>query len=132
MINLNEIADTGCKVSSFGLGTVKFGRNSDVKYPADFDIPDDAVIQNLLAVARDHNVNLLDTAPAYGASEKRLGSLLKSQRQNWVISTKVGEYYEGGKSRFDFSAKDGKVIVHKIITNEKILRIQSCLRVQVY
>ena len=99
-----EIADTGCRVSTIGLGTVKFGRNADVKYPSDFTIPDDAELRNLLSIAKEGGINLIDTAPAYGASERRLGSLLKGQRQDWILSTKAGEHYADGVSRFDFSA----------------------------
>jgi aryl-alcohol dehydrogenase-like predicted oxidoreductase len=49
-------------------------------------------------------VNLLDTAPAYGTSEERLGGLLRERgdREAWVISTKAGEEYDG-ESSFDFS-----------------------------
>jgi aryl-alcohol dehydrogenase-like predicted oxidoreductase len=48
-------------------------------------------------------INLLDTAPAYGSSEERLGQLLGKLRKQWVISTKVGEEFVDGKSAFDFS-----------------------------
>src|SRR3546814_3813287 len=34
----------------------------------------------LLALARDLGINLIDTAPAYGVSEERLGQLLAGQR----------------------------------------------------
>jgi aryl-alcohol dehydrogenase-like predicted oxidoreductase len=99
----NEIASTGCNVSRLGLGTVKFGRNQGVKYPEDFSLPDDKTISTLLALASEFGVNLLDTAPAYGSSEARLGKLLGSTRQNWLISTKVGESFNDGISTFDFS-----------------------------
>jgi aryl-alcohol dehydrogenase-like predicted oxidoreductase len=100
---MRQIASTGCEVSSFGLGTVKFGRNADVKYPRSFSLPDDKAIADLLAIAKHYGVNLLDTAPAYGTSEERLGALLKSQRHDWVISTKVGETWSESGSRFDFT-----------------------------
>ena len=96
------IAETGIQVSPVGLGTVKLGRNSDVKYPHAFDLPDDQSVLSLLALAQDLGINLLDTAPAYGCSEQRLGQLL-SCRQDWVISSKVGEQYTKGHSYFDFS-----------------------------
>jgi aryl-alcohol dehydrogenase-like predicted oxidoreductase len=99
----HQIAATGCKVSAFGLCTVKFGRNIDVKYPSSFSLPDDKTIANLLAIAKHHGVNLLDTAPAYGSSEERLGALLKHQRNDWVISTKVGETWSDRGSHFDFT-----------------------------
>lgn len=91
-------------MSVLGLGTVKFGRNQGVKYPDAFELPDDHALQNLLSVAEDLGINFLDTAPAYGLSEERLGKLLHGQRQHWVISTKAGEEFVDGKSSFDFSA----------------------------
>lgn len=97
------LGQTGITVSALGLGTVKFGRNQGVKYPRDFELPDDAALAELLALAKESGINLLDTAPAYGTSEERLGSLLKGQRQDWVIAGKVGEEFENGVSSFDFT-----------------------------
>ena len=85
------------------LGTVKFGRNTDVKYPAKFDLPEDRVIVNLLSVAKELGINLLDTAPAYGNSEHRIGQLLPGLREDWILCTKAGEQYVGGQSNYDFS-----------------------------
>ena len=97
-------------VSPIGLGTVKFGRNTDVKYPRPFDLPSMKELQNLLASACSLGVNLIDTAPAYGESEERLGQLLSGQRHQWYVSTKVGESYDG-RSRFDFSAEHTRTSV---------------------
>ena len=94
---------TDLLVSPLGLGTVKLGRDQGVKYPNGFRIPDDAAVRELLAQAHDLGINLIDTAPAYGTSEARLGPLLRGQRQHWVIVSKVGEEFEDGRSRFDFS-----------------------------
>ena len=97
------IANTGIEISPLGLGTVKFGRNQGVKYPQAFALPDDKAVRDLLALAFDLGINLLDTAPAYGLSEARLGKLLPNSRHDWVIETKVGETFVDGESRFDFS-----------------------------
>ena len=61
-------------------------------------------MRDLLALARDAGINLLDTAPAYGTSEQRLGPLLNGQRHEWVLCSKVGEEFDNGESWFDFSA----------------------------
>ncbi|AIL63967.1 aldo/keto reductase [Pseudomonas alkylphenolica] len=98
------LGSTGLRVSPLGLGTVKLGRDQGVKYPNGFTIPDDDQARQLLAQARDLGINLIDTAPAYGRSEERLGPLLRGQRDHWVIVSKVGEEFEEGQSRFDFSA----------------------------
>ncbi|UTA48176.1 aldo/keto reductase [Simiduia sp. 21SJ11W-1] len=95
---------TGIEVSPIGLGTVKLGRNQGVKYPKGFELPSDAEALALINLARELGVNLIDTAPAYGTSETRLGHLLKGQRQQWVICSKVGEEFSNGESHFDFSA----------------------------
>lgn len=100
-----RFANTDLHVSPLGLGTVKLGRDQGVKYPDAFRIPDDREARQLLHLARDLGINLLDTAPAYGHSEERLGRLLRGQRQDWVIATKVGEEFVDGQSHFDFSAE---------------------------
>jgi aryl-alcohol dehydrogenase-like predicted oxidoreductase len=101
----NTILDTGIAVSPIGLGTVKIGRDKGVKYPESFTIPDDKQVIELLHLAWDLGINLLDTAPAYGRSEQRLGELLKHVRKDWIIATKAGEYFnhETGESHYDFS-----------------------------
>ncbi len=102
-MELRALGHTGIRVSPLGLGTVKFGRNEQVKYPESFEIPDDAAVRSLLDLAADLGINLLDTAPAYGSSMQRLGKLLPGPRERWVIVSKVGEFFEQGRSRFDFS-----------------------------
>jgi aryl-alcohol dehydrogenase-like predicted oxidoreductase len=102
-MNLRPLGSTGIMVSPIGLGTVKFGRNEQVKYPRPFDLPQDSEISNLLALASDLGINLLDTAPAYGSSQSRLGRLLSGPRDRWVVVSKVGEFFENGASSFDFS-----------------------------
>ncbi len=101
-MDLRPLGDTGIRVSPLGLGTVKFGRNRQVKYPRPFDLPSDDQVHDLLALARDLGINLLDTAPAYGIAQERLGRLLPGPREDWVIVSKTGESFAGGLSRFDF------------------------------
>ncbi len=98
-----DLGDTGLRVSPLGLGTVKFGRNAGVKYPSGFELPDEDALADLLALARSLGINLLDTAPAYGASEERLGRLLAGQRDDWVLIGKVGEEFEDGVSSHHFT-----------------------------
>lgn len=97
------LGTTGIAVSVIGLGTVKFGRNQGVKYPQAFELPSTHALADLLACSKELGINFLDTAPAYGSSEERLGELLRGQRQAWVLSTKVGEEFVAGHSHFDFS-----------------------------
>jgi aryl-alcohol dehydrogenase-like predicted oxidoreductase len=110
---LRTVGSTGIQLSPIGLGTVKLGRDQGVKYPQHFVIPDDRAATQLLGVAQDLGINLIDTAPAYGNSEQRLGELLKGQRQRWVICSKVGEEFEQGQSRFDFSPEHTRYSVER-------------------
>jgi aryl-alcohol dehydrogenase-like predicted oxidoreductase len=112
-MDLRPLGATGIQVSPLGLGSVKFGRDQQVKYPSEFKIPDDAAVSRLLALAGDLGINLIDTAPAYGSSEERLGRLLPGARERWVIVTKVGEIFEQGISRFDFSAAHTRASVER-------------------
>lgn len=112
-MKLREFGSTGVLVSPLGLGTVKLGRNTGVKYPQEFSIPTDKEAQRLIDLARDLGINLIDTAPAYGNSEERLGKLLKNQRDNWVICSKVGEEFVNGDSQFDFSARHTRLSIER-------------------
>lgn len=112
------LGDTDISISTLGLGTVKFGRNTGVKYPSQFELPDDESIRQLLAQASEAGMNLLDTAPAYGSSETRLGQLLEN-RKEWVICSKTGEEFESGNSRFDFTASHTKASVERSLRRLK-------------
>lgn len=142
---MRKLPGTGLTVSALGLGTVKIGRNEQVKYPGAFTIPDDTAVRSLLAQARALGINLLDTAPAYGNSEERLGQLLAA-RKDWVIVTKTGEEFSNGISRFDFSATHTRmsierslrrlrtdyldlVLIHSDGNDEAILQQGECVRV---
>ncbi len=97
------LGTTGLHVSALGLGTVKLGRTEGVKYPTPYNLPSDDEARALLACAADLGITLIDTAPAYGSSEARLGTLLPEFAGCFLLSTKVGETFEDGLSRFDFS-----------------------------
>ncbi len=112
MAELRPLGAAGPRVCPLGLGTVKFGRNQGVKYPRPFQLPDDRTVAGLLDLARELGINLLDTAPAYGLAEERLGRLL-ARRSDWVIVTKIGESFDAGRSHFDFSAAATRASVER-------------------
>ncbi|HRG49918.1 MAG: aldo/keto reductase [Cellvibrionales bacterium] len=107
------LGGTGMQVSALGFGTVKLGRTEGVKYPQAFTVPDDKEARALLDLSRDLGINLIDTAPAYGNSEERLGKLLKADRKQWLICSKVGEEFSEGQSSFDFSAEHTRMSVER-------------------
>jgi len=97
---------SGLRVGVVGLGTVKLGRLEGLKHPdRPAALPTDEEALALLEKAQRLGVTLLDTAPAYGVAEERLGRLLKGRRDRWTICTKAGERFEAGRSRFDFSPR---------------------------
>lgn len=109
------LGSTGIEVSPIGLGTVKIGRDQAVKYPTSFSIPNDDEVRILLQTARELGINTIDTAPAYGNSEQRLGELLTDRKQ-WVIVSKAGEEFINGVSQYNFSPEHVTFSIERSLT----------------
>jgi aryl-alcohol dehydrogenase-like predicted oxidoreductase len=105
----------GACVSRLGLGTVKLGRNRGVKYPEGegFALPTDREIEVILDLALECGITLIDTAPAYGTAEERLGRLMGSRRERFFLVTKVGEEFADGQSIYDFSEAHVRMSVER-------------------
>ena len=76
-----NLGRSNLKVSALCLGTMMFG-----------DQTAQPEAQAIVADAHAHGVNYIDTADVYskGASETMVGTLLKGQRHDWVLATKLG------------------------------------------
>lgn len=76
-----RLGRSNLQVSNLCLGTMMFG-----------DQTGEAEAASIVAHAREHGVNYIDTADVYtkGASETMLGTLLADQRHDWVLATKLG------------------------------------------
>lgn len=76
-----NLGHSNLKVSALCLGTMMFG-----------DQTAQPEAQAIVADAHAQGVNYLDTADVYtkGASETMVGTLLKGQRHDWVLATKLG------------------------------------------
>jgi aryl-alcohol dehydrogenase-like predicted oxidoreductase len=120
------LGSTGLNVSLLGLGTVKFGRNQKIKYPS-FELPTDEAICTLLDEALALGINLLDTAPAYGLSEERLGKLLGHRREQFVLVTKTGEEFANGESSYIFTAEHTRLSVERSLRRLRIDRVECVL-----
>src|SRR5687768_4809484 len=96
------LGKTGRLVSPIGFGAFKIGRNQGIKYPSGYALPDDVAVERLLNGVLDLGINLIDTAPAYGISEQRIGQFLSHRRNEFTLSTKVGETFEDGHSRYEY------------------------------
>ncbi|MBP7573099.1 MAG: aldo/keto reductase [Rhodoferax sp.] len=76
-----HLGNSNLQVSTLCLGTMMFGDQTD---------RDEAA--RIVVDARAQGVNYIDTADVYtkGASETMVGELLKGQRHDWVLATKLG------------------------------------------
>lgn len=77
-----NLGRTGIKVSPYGLGALMFA--TQVGNPD----PGDSI--RIIHKALDADINLIDTADAYGDSEEVVGRAVKGRRANVVLTTKVG------------------------------------------
>ena len=107
------LGKTGLEVSPIGFGAFKIGRNEKTKYSQAYTLPDDPSVERLLNGLLDLGITHIDTAPAYGLSEERIGRFLFRRRNDFTLSTKVGEIFEHGQSRYDYSAAGVRASVER-------------------
>jgi aryl-alcohol dehydrogenase-like predicted oxidoreductase len=76
-----QLGKSNLQVSALCLGTMMFG-----------DQTAEAEARSIVLDAHANGVNYIDTADVYtkGASESMVGALLKGQRHEWVLATKLG------------------------------------------
>ena len=80
-MHYRNLGKSNLKVSTLCLGTMMFG-----------DQTDRAEAANIVAHAHAQGVNFIDTADVYtlGKSEQITGGLVKQNRHDWVLATKLG------------------------------------------
>ena len=112
---------TGSSVSVLGFGTFKIGRNQGVKYPGGdgYSLPNDAEVSALIDACLESGINLLDTAPAYGTSEERLGKILGARRKDFFVVGKTGEEFDGISSKYIFTAEHTRMSVERSLKRLK-------------
>jgi len=76
-----SLGKSNLQVSALCLGTMMFGDQTGHEEAA-----------SIVADAHAQGINYIDTADVYttGASEEMVGALLKGQRHDWVLATKLG------------------------------------------
>lgn len=94
-MDYRTLGSSGLKVSPLCLGTMMFA-----------DRTDEAEAARILGSARDAGVNFVDTADQYakGESERMLGRLVATDRDWWVVATKVGNPMGSGPNDRGLSA----------------------------
>jgi len=80
------LGTSGLKVSPLCLGAMTFGKQTS-----------EAVAAKMVNAARDAGVNFIDTAESYvmGESERIVGKLIRRDRRDWVVATKLGSKQVG-------------------------------------
>ncbi len=114
-----KLGKTGLEVSPVGYGAFKLGRNQKTKYPDSYELPDDQETTRILEAVLDLGIRLVDTAPAYGISEERIGKLISHRRDDFVLSTKTGELFEDGESHYDYSAAGTRASIERSLKRLK-------------
>lgn len=76
-----RLGNSNLRVSTICLGSMMFGDQTDA-----------AEAGNIVASAREHGINFIDTADSYskGGAEVILGGLLAEHRHDWVLASKLG------------------------------------------
>lgn len=72
------------ELSNFGLGTVQFGLDYGFTKRKTQD-----EVNDILSLALDNGINLIDTAREYGDSEKKIGVFNKEFDNDFIIATKL-------------------------------------------
>ncbi len=101
-------------LSPIAFGAFKIGRNVNTRHARAYDLPDETAATRLLSRVLDLGINVIDTAPAYGISEERIGRAVAHRRDEYYISTKVGEqFFHDGRSSFDFTGPAIRQSIHQ-------------------
>jgi aryl-alcohol dehydrogenase-like predicted oxidoreductase len=89
-VQFEQLGTTGVYVSRIALGTMTIGGGQTPPWNI-IGALDLAAADELVGVALDHGVNLIDTADMYGNGETEtiLGQVLKSKRDDVVLATKL-------------------------------------------
>ncbi|MFW5961709.1 MAG: aldo/keto reductase [bacterium] len=95
-----NLGNSNLEISAVGLGTWAYGDDT-------FGEVDDRQSIRAIKAAVDSGINLIDTAPAYGAghAEKVVGQAIEGIRDKVVIATKCGVHREGQKYVNDLTPK---------------------------
>jgi len=90
---------------------------------------DDAESVRTIRAALDLGMNLIDTAPAYGwgRSERVVGRALKGRRDQAILATKCGLWWEDARGSF-FADFDGKKLNRSLRPDTIQIEIENSLR----
>src|SRR4051794_34261914 len=95
-MNYRRLGKTTLRVSVIGMGTWQLGG----EWGKSFTIGE---VDAMFDAAREHGINLIDTAECYGAhtSEALIGNAIQRDRDKWIVCTKFGHVFHGHLNRTD-------------------------------
>jgi methylglyoxal reductase len=118
------LGDSGIRASVVGLGAWVLGGGT--VWGRD---PDDGESVRTIQAALDTGINLIDTAPAYGfgRSERVVGQALKGRRDQAVVATKCGLWWDDERGSF-FAEFDGRPIRRSLRPDTLQVEVENSLR----
>jgi len=118
-----ELGGSGIKISAIGLGTWAIGGGPW------WGKNDDHQSVETIYAALDHGINLIDTAPVYGYghSESIVGEALKDRRDQAVLATKCGLWWDSktGSHHFDY---DGRSVYRSLNPSTLTIELERSLK----
>ena len=117
------LGTSGIEASIVGLGTAAIG-GSDSQVA-----PDDKESIKAIHAALDAGVTLIDTAPSYGwgHSEDIVGKAIKDRRDQVVIATKCGVWWEDKRGSYN-GIKDGKEVNVSLRPDTITIEVENSLK----
>jgi aryl-alcohol dehydrogenase-like predicted oxidoreductase len=114
-VDFRRLGNSGLVVSVVGLGTNNLG----MKLDADAS-------REVVHAALDEGITLFDTSDSYGASEDRLGELLKGKRDDLVVATKFGSDLSkrGAYNGEDWGARGSRRYIRRAVESS-LRRLQT-------
>lgn len=97
-----NLGKSGLKVSPLVLGAMKFGGQTSA-----------AESHRIIADAKDRGINFIDTADIYnnGESESVVGRAIASNRDDWILATKLGNVFGEGVNQRGIALHPGIMIL---------------------